>query len=142
MKGMWLAIIAEEMYNFLERDELLPEEQKGCRKQWCSQGGKRGRPTPPPNGLQDCSREKSKSGEKFEGGRCSDRQRVKCQIQLSNCKNMSMINLQVYDNSCGLRHRRKFKARADPIVNDIDCQKIQIVNDIDCQKIQNVLVSG
>ena len=32
---MWkllTGIIAEEMYNFLEREELLPEEQKGCRK--------------------------------------------------------------------------------------------------------------
>ena len=29
-------IITEEMYSFLGREELLPEEQKGCRKQ--SQG--------------------------------------------------------------------------------------------------------
>ena len=25
-------VVAEEMYNFLEGEELLPEEQKGCRK--------------------------------------------------------------------------------------------------------------
>ena len=25
-------IIAEEMYNYLERENLLPEEQKGCKR--------------------------------------------------------------------------------------------------------------
>ena len=25
-------LIAEEMYNYLERDKILPEEQKGCKR--------------------------------------------------------------------------------------------------------------
>ena len=32
---MWkllTGVIAEEMYNYLEREEILPEEQKGCRR--------------------------------------------------------------------------------------------------------------
>ena len=32
---MWkllTGVIAEEMYNYLEREKILPEEQKGCRR--------------------------------------------------------------------------------------------------------------
>ena len=32
---MWkllTGVIAEEMYNYLEREKILPEEQKGCKR--------------------------------------------------------------------------------------------------------------
>ena len=32
---MWkllIGVIAEEMYNYLEREKFLPEEQKGCKR--------------------------------------------------------------------------------------------------------------
>ena len=32
---MWkylIGVIAEEMYNYFEREKILPEEQKGCKK--------------------------------------------------------------------------------------------------------------
>ena len=30
--GTFIGVIAEEMYNYLERDKFLPEEQKGCKR--------------------------------------------------------------------------------------------------------------
>ena len=32
---MWkllIGVIAKDMYDYIEKEELLPEEQKGCRK--------------------------------------------------------------------------------------------------------------
>ena len=28
----FIGVIAEEMYNYLEREKFLPEEQKGCKR--------------------------------------------------------------------------------------------------------------
>ena len=32
MSKLLTGVIAEEMYNYLEREKILPEEQKGCRR--------------------------------------------------------------------------------------------------------------
>ena len=35
MSKLLTEIIAEEMFNYLEREKILPEEQKGCEKGSC-----------------------------------------------------------------------------------------------------------
>ena len=63
LKYVVFCVFYKTFYN-LQNSVKLPPKCRKCYGQWRSQGGARGGDRPP-NGPQDRSREKSKSGEKF-----------------------------------------------------------------------------